>query len=99
MRTLVKFEIPAEAGNAAIKNGSFQQTMRKAMEDLKPEAAYFGTMNGKRGGLLVVDLPDVSDMSRVAEPFFQLGGSVEMCPVMIFQEVAAGMSQGAAQTV
>ena len=91
MRTLVKFEIPAEAGNAAIENGSLQQTMRKAMEDLKPDSAYFGILNGKRAALLVVDLPDAPDMSRVAEPFFQLGGSVEMCPVMTFQEVAAGL--------
>jgi hypothetical protein len=91
MRTLIEFEIPAEAGNAAIKNGSLQQTMGKVMEDLKPEAAYFGIRNGKRGGFLFVDLPHASDMSRVAEPFFQLGGSVEMCPVMTLQEVAGGL--------
>ena len=91
MRTLIKLEIPVEAGNAAIKNGSLQQTMQKVMKDLRPESAYFGIMNGKRGAFLVVDLPDAPDMSRVAEPFFQLSGSVEMCPVMTFEEVAAGL--------
>jgi hypothetical protein len=91
MRTLIKVEIPVEAGNAAIKSGSFQQTMRKAMEDLKPEAAYFGIMNGKRGGFLVADLSDASEMSRVAEPIFQLGGSVEISPVMTFREAAGGL--------
>jgi hypothetical protein len=91
MRILIKLEIPVEAGNAAIKAGSFQQTMRKAMEDLKPEAAYFGVVNGKRGGFLVADVTDASDISRVAEPFFQLGGSVEISPIMTFQEVAAGL--------
>lgn len=91
MRTMIEFEIPAEAGNAAIKTGSLQQTMGKVMEDLRPEAAYFGIRNGKRGGFIFVDLPQAADMSRIAEPIFQLGGSVVMSPIMTIQEVAAGL--------
>jgi hypothetical protein len=99
MRTLIRLEIPAEAGNAAIRDGSLQRTLEKAMEELKPEAAYFGEMNGNRGGFLVIDLADVSDMPRVAERFFMLGATVEMCPAMTAQDVAVGLEKlGAAQT-
>lgn len=104
MRTLIKLEIPAEAGNAAIKDGSLQRTLERVMVDLQPEAAYFGTMHGNRGGFLVVDLPDSSDIPRMAEPLFELGATVEMCPAMTGEDLAAGLeklgaAQAAAETV
>ncbi|HYZ01832.1 MAG TPA: hypothetical protein VFA92_10085 [Candidatus Binatia bacterium] len=104
MRTLIRLEIPAEAGNAAIKDGRLQQTLERAMEELKPEAAYFGAINGQRGGFLVIDLADVTDMPSVAERFFELGATVEMCPAMTAEDVAVGLeklepAQAAASTV
>ena len=43
MRFMITCRIPMEAGNAAmIKDGSLPQTIQSIMEDLEPEAAYFG---------------------------------------------------------
>jgi hypothetical protein len=44
--------------------------MMKILDDLKPEAAYFGSQNGKRGGILIVDVAKPSDIPRLAEPWF-----------------------------
>lgn len=93
MRTLIKLEIPAEAGNAAIKNGSLQKTLEWATTELHPEAAYFTAVDGNRGGYLVVDLKEESDIPRIAEPFFMLGGQVEFAPVMTVQDVTAGLEK------
>lgn len=44
--------------------------MKKILDDAKPEAAYFGERDGKRGGILIVDLAKPSDVPRLAEPWF-----------------------------
>ena len=41
MRIMVKFWVPAEAGNAAIRNGKLEKVFGQLLEDLKPEAGYF----------------------------------------------------------
>jgi hypothetical protein len=40
------------------------------MEAIKPEAAYFSEMDGHRGGVLIVDVKDPSDVPRLCEPMF-----------------------------
>jgi hypothetical protein len=82
-----------EAANAAIKNGTFGQTMQKIMEEVKPEASYFTTVDGFRGGYLIIDLKEPNEMIRAAEPFFlELNAMVELFPVMTGEEVMAGAS-------
>ena len=44
--------------------------MKKILDDAKPEAAYFGERDGKRGGVLIVDVAKPSDVPRLAEPWF-----------------------------
>ena len=52
MRMLMKVNIPTESGNAAVRNGSLQSTIKGILDDLKPEAAYFAEENGKRTGYI-----------------------------------------------
>ena len=81
MRFLVKVSMPVEAGNSAAKNGF--KSIPEILKELKPEAAYFYEENGKRTGLLVIDLKDPSQIPGVAEPFFlALNAAVEFHPVM-----------------
>src|SRR3990172_8164297 len=42
----------------------------RILEAMKPEAAYFTEQDGKRGAVLVVDLPDPSKIPALAEPWF-----------------------------
>jgi hypothetical protein len=52
MRMMLKFTLPVEKGNQAIKDGSLGKTLESIMKELKPEAAYFALMDGKRSGIV-----------------------------------------------
>jgi hypothetical protein len=82
MRLMLTFRIPPEEGNAALKDGRFTPTLQSIMEELQPEAAYFGPIEGARGGYLVVNMDDAPDFCTFAEPLFlALGATVQIHPV------------------
>lgn len=83
MRFLIKISIPVEAGNAAIKTGSLPRNIDSILAAQKPEAAYFYEENGKRTGLICVNLQDASQIPAYAEPWFlAFNASVEFHPTM-----------------
>jgi hypothetical protein len=88
---LLKVVIPNEPANTMIRNGTFESTLKKALADLKPEAAYFvATDNGERCGLIVFDMKESSELPRVAEPFFlAFNARVTVRPTMTPQDLAA----------
>jgi hypothetical protein len=61
---------PVEKGNQAFKDSSLKKTLEAMMDKLKPEAAYFGPSNGKRGGMMFFDLAEPSQIVEIAEPLF-----------------------------
>ena len=82
MRFLFKISWPVEAGNKAAKDG--YSVVPKILEQQKPEAAYFIAENGKRTGILVIDMSDPSQLPAIAEPWFlALNASVEVTPTMV----------------
>jgi Domain of unknown function (DUF3303) len=82
MRFLFKISIPVEAGNKAAKDAF--SVIPKILEQQKPEAAYFIAENGKRTGILVIDMKDPSQLPAIAEPWFlALNASIEVTPAMI----------------
>lgn len=82
MRFLVKVTMPVEAGNVAARNGF--QVLQSILEELKPEAAYFIEEQGRRTGLLILDMAETSRIPFIAEPFFMaFNASVEIHPVML----------------
>jgi hypothetical protein len=83
MRFLVHVSFPPEKFNQAVLDGSVGAKMGKILEEIKPEAAYFCAADGKRGGYLVVNMNEVSEMARLAEPWYiQFDASVEFLPAM-----------------
>ena len=70
MRMLMNVTIPHQIFNAAVKDGSAGAKLAKILEAIKPEAAYFTEQNGRRGAVLIVDLPDASKIPVLAEPWF-----------------------------
>lgn len=70
MRMMMLVQLPLEPFNTAVRNGTAGPKMKKILDDIKPEAAYFGEREGKRGGILIVDVQKPSDVPRLAEPWF-----------------------------
>jgi hypothetical protein len=91
MRMLMQFSIPVETGNEAARTGSFGPKFQKMIDPLKPEAAYFGAiLKGERGGFVVFDLKDPSQIPGIAEPFFlAFNAAVTFMPVMTAQDLAS----------
>src|SRR5437660_11040835 len=83
MRVMIKFALPVEASNTAIRTGKLEKVMHQIVEDLKPEAAYFFPTGGERGGFFIVEMQDSSQIADMAERFFLgLNAKVEFVLVM-----------------
>jgi hypothetical protein len=96
MRMIVRATFPVEASNAALKEGRLEGILQSTIERLKPEACYFFTQDGKRGGFFVFDMKDSSDMPSIAEPLFtHLNATVEFLPVMNLDDLRAGLEKAA----
>lgn len=78
MRFLIQTKWPVEPFNTMVRDGSAGTTLKKILEDLKPESVHFIESNGQRGCIMVVDLKDSSEVPKYAEPFFlSFGAKVE----------------------
>jgi hypothetical protein len=53
---MIRFTLPVEKGNQAFNDGSLGRTMESILSKLKPEAAYFAPLNGKRSGMIFFDV-------------------------------------------
>ncbi|WP_200305809.1 DUF3303 family protein [Streptomyces adelaidensis] len=93
MRVLFRANLDTERSNEAIRNGTLGKLMQSAMEQVKPEAAYFTTDHGQRTCFMVFDMQDSSQMPAIAEPFFlDLGADVSYTPVMNPEDLQKGLS-------
>ncbi|MFG3247643.1 hypothetical protein [Streptomyces sp. NPDC048187] len=93
MRMLLKATLDTETSNELVRSGRMPDAMREMLDDIKPEAAYFGVLGGRRTALLVFDMQDNSDMPRIGEPFFvELKAEVEVCPIMNGEDLAKGLA-------
>ena len=93
MRILITFSMNPDKGDQLIKEGRIGETMGSILDELQPEAAYFTDVDGTRGGFLVVDMEDASQIPAITEPLFlQMGATVHMQPVMTPEDLrgAAG---------
>jgi hypothetical protein len=95
MRMLMQIKMPLEPFNAAVREGTIGKKMQRIMEAMKPEAAYFSEQDGHRGGVLVVDVKDPSDVPRLAEPWFlTFNASVEFRVAMTPEDLGrAGLEE------
>src|SRR5262252_4036874 len=94
MRMMLKFTLPVETSNAAINDGSLGRTMESILSKLKPEAAYFTPLEGKRGGMIFFDLADPSQIVETVEPFFLgLNATTELVPVMNADDLRKGLAK------
>jgi len=94
MRMLMKVQVPTDAGNEAIKDGSLPEVIGSSLEALNAEAAYFIAEDGMRTALIFFEMGDSSDIPPAAEPFFMgLGASIALLPAMNVDEMRAGVGK------
>ena len=88
MRFLFIASFPVEAGNASAKKDGFR-SIQSILQEQKPEAVYFTTVNGLRSCWMIVNMDDASQMAALAEPWFlALNAAVEWKPVMVPADLA-----------
>jgi hypothetical protein len=89
MRFMFKFSVPTtNESNGWIRDGSIGQKMESMLGEIQPEAAYFGSVDGNRGGYLVINMDEASEIAAKLEPLFQeLGAAVECSPVMTSEDL------------
>ncbi len=95
MRMIMHIDFPPEPFNTLVRNGTVGAVLQRALNEVKPEAAYFSEENGRRGGILIVDLPEASKIPALAEPFFlTLNASVRFRIAMTPEDLARADLEG-----
>lgn len=94
MRVLLRATLDTEKANEAVRSGKLPEVISRTLDQLKPEAAYFGPLGGRRTALLVFDMQDSSELPPTGEPFFtELNAEVEVSPIMNADDLRKGLSQ------
>ena len=89
MRFLMRISWDVEAGNAIVRAGKLGEVVQSILAEQKAEAAYFTAEHGHRGGILVVNIADVSQIPALAEPWFLTANAkVEFIPAMTPEHLA-----------
>ena len=95
MRMIVYVSFPVETFNTAVKDGTAGAKMKRILDQLEPESAYFTDRHGQRSAVLILDLEDASKIPAIAEPWFLLfNAGVEIHPVMGPQDLASAGLEG-----
>ncbi|MDQ0776253.1 hypothetical protein QF026_004719 [Streptomyces aurantiacus] len=94
MRVLLKATLDTEKSNEAIRSGKMPELMKEILDHLRPEAAYFGPLGGRRTALLVFDMKDSSELPPVGEPFLtQFNAEIDVSPIMNGEDLQKGLSE------
>lgn len=99
MKFIMKIAMPSgDEGNKVLRDPQFGKKMEDILKEVKAEASYWTTICGARGGYVIVNMDDPSQMVALAEPFFfGFKADVDFIPVMTPEDLGkAGPAMGAA---
>jgi hypothetical protein len=93
MRMLLHAVVDTPTGNKSVADGTIAEGIGKAMDMLKPEAAYFFGYQGKRSVFFVFDMEDSSQIPAAVEPLFAaLNAEVTLTPCMNIDDLKKGIA-------
>ena len=95
MRVLLHVKLPHEPFNSLVKAGTASAKMQRILQEQKPEAAYFTEYEGRRGGILIINVDNPSQVPFFAEPWFiTFNADCEFHIVMTGEDLAkAGLDE------
>jgi hypothetical protein len=97
MRFLVQVEIPVEAGNAALLDGSLMPKIQRYLGEVKPEAVYYFAANGQRTIYLFLNIQRPEQLPEITEPLWlDMKANVNVVPAMNaedFEKAGAGIQR------
>ncbi len=94
MRMMMKVHMDTAAASDAIRSGRMPQVIKSLLDQIQPEAAYFGPEGGKRTAFLVFDMDDPAMLPALSEPLYQnFHADVSFFPVMNRQDLERGLSE------
>ena len=96
MRTMIKIQVPVDAGNRAIAENKMGDVIGEIAAKAHPEAMYFGTdpVSGLRTAHFVCDLASSSDLPAMFEVAIQkLNATIQAFPVMTAEELKSGLGR------
>ncbi len=83
MRFLMTVNLTTGPANDAARRSELGEKIGAILDELQPEAAYFGTEDGMRTAYLIVHMKDASELPKLAEPWFlAFDAEIDLCPVM-----------------
>jgi hypothetical protein len=89
MRVLLHVKLPHEPFNTAMKNGTAATKMQRILQEQKPEAVYFTDFQGRRSGILIINVDNPSKVPTFAEPWFlTFNADCELHIVMTTEDLA-----------
>ena len=94
MRMMLKFTLPVETSNAAINDGLLGANNGIDLEQTQTRSRLLHAAEGKRGGMILFDLADPSQIVETVEPFFLgLNATTELVPVMNADDLRKGLAR------
>src|SRR2546423_14561700 len=88
MRMLLIAKCPNEPFNTLVRKGVAGDIIGKIVSAIKPEAAYFTELEGRRCGVFIVNVESPAQIPSFAEPFFlQLNAECQFHPVMSAEDL------------
>jgi hypothetical protein len=76
-----------------VQDPNFLKSLEDYMNKVKPEAAYFMSIDGHRSAAFIVNIESNEQVPSLVEPLFQwMGANVDVIPVMYFDDLKKGLS-------
>jgi hypothetical protein len=87
---MLSVTFPTAKFNELWRKGEVGPKIERILEDIKPQAVYFGKGNeGQRGAVVIVEVPTAADIPRVTEPWYlTFEAGVEVCHCMSVEDIA-----------
>jgi len=86
MKMLLQIEIPHEPFNSMVRDGTVGGKIQQILGEIKAEAVYFSNFEGRRGLIMVVDVPERHSVPALAEPWFLVFGATVQFRILMTPE-------------